>query len=45
MYRDDSDPNEPLVSDAETNATQTAACQAIVDEYILAADLYCAYRD
>ena len=45
MYRDDSDPNLPIVSDAETDETQTAACQAIVDDYILAADLFCAYRD
>lgn len=45
MYRDDYDPDNPIVSDAATDATQTAACQAIVYDYVATAGLFCAYRD
>ena len=45
MYRDDYDPDNPIVSDAATDVTQTAACQAIVDDYVATASLFCEYRD
>lgn len=45
MYRDDYDPDNPIVSDATTDVVETAACQAIVDEYVATAGLFCAYRD
>jgi hypothetical protein len=45
MYRDGSDPTNPLLSDTATDPTQTAACQMMVDEYVDANAITCHYHD
>jgi len=46
LYLDESDPSAPpILSDAETDATQTQACMQIVEEYAAATNLDCEYQE